>query len=72
MKVDLQEVKACLEARIQQLDQQKAKLLDQMLQIEGAQKIVGGLKEAESRQGDNSQESAASADEGGKKWFKRS
>ena len=72
MKVDLQEVKARLEARIQQLDQQKAKLLDQILQIESTEKIVGGLREAESRKGDNSQGSAASADEEGKKWFKRS
>ena len=72
MKVDLQEVKTRLEAKIQQLDQHKAKLLDQILQIESTEKIVGGLKEAESRQGDNSQGSAASADEGGKKWFKRS
>ena len=72
MKVDLQEVKTRLEAKIQQLDQHKAKLLDQILQIESAEKIVGGLKEAESRQGDNSQGSAASADEGGKKWLKRS
>ena len=72
MKVDLQEVKTRLEAKIQQLDQHKAKLLDQMLQIEGAQRIVGGLEEAENQQGDNSQGSAAPADEGGKKWFKRS
>ena len=72
MKVDLQEVKTRLEAKIQQLDQHKAKLLDQILQIESAEKIVGGLKEAESQQGDDSQGSAASADEQGKKWFKRS
>ncbi len=72
MKVDLQEVKTRLEAKIQQLDQHKTKLLDQILQIESVQKIVGGLKEAESQQGDNSQESAASADDVGKKWFKRS
>lgn len=71
MKVDLQGVKARLEEQIQQLEQRKATLREQITHIEAAQRIVSGLAEMDGQQSGNGQDRAASADDEGKTWFRR-
>ncbi len=70
MKVDLQGVKSRLEQEIQRLDQRKAKIHDQIAQIEAAQRIVSELAETEIQQGVHAEESAGSTNSEGKSWFK--
>jgi hypothetical protein len=71
MKVDLQGVKARLEEQIQQLEQRKSTLQEQITHIEAAQRIVSGLAEMDGHQSGNGQDQAVSVDDEGKTWFKR-
>ncbi len=71
MKVDLQGVKTRLEEQVQQLEQRKATLRDQISHIEVTQRIVSDLAEMEGEQGGNGRGQAESADGEGKTWFKR-
>ena len=70
MKVDLQGVKARLEEQVQQLEQRKTTLRDQISHIEATQRIVSELAEMESEQGGNGHNHEATDGEG-KAWFKR-
>lgn len=70
MKVDLQGVKARLEEEMQRLDSRKARISDQIAQIEAAQRIVSELAEAEAQRGTQPDEAADQSDSQGKSWFK--
>jgi len=70
MKVDLQGVKTRLEEEIQRLDQRKAKVREQIAQIEATQRIVSELAESELQQGIQHEDAEASSSSEGRAWFK--
>jgi hypothetical protein len=70
MKVDLQGVKSRLEQELQRLDQRKAKVREQITQIEATQRIVSELAESELQQGIQPEDSEGSSNSEGRAWFK--
>jgi hypothetical protein len=74
MKVDLQELKNGLEQQIQQLEQRKALLHEQISHVEAVQRIVSGLSEDANHEENNATQTpnvGATGEGEGKAWFKR-